>query len=75
MWSLTSDASGGPILRSFNSDLILAILDVKKMLKHSATSLSECPGGSGRLVFHPRSELQIVNIFLELDLTSCRVFL
>ena len=54
IWSLTSDTSGGPILRSFNSDLILDILDVKKMLKCSANSLLECPGGSGRLVFHPK---------------------
>ena len=64
---MTLGASGGPILRSLSSDLTIDILDVKKMLKLSANSLSECPGGSGRLVFHPRSELQIVNIFLEFD--------
>ena len=45
------------------------------MLKLSANSLSECPGGSGRLVFCPKSELQIVNIIFELDLASGRVFL
>ena len=74
-WSLTSGTWGGLVMRSLSSDLIFDILDVKKMLKLSAYSLSECPGGSGRLVFHPKSELQIVNIFLEFGLASCRVFL
>ena len=75
IWSLTSNSSGGPVLRSCNPDLILDILDIEKVLKHSANSLSDCPGGSGRLEFHPKSELQILNTFLEFSLASCRVFL
>ena len=71
IWSLTSNSSGGSVIRSSNPDLILDILDIKKVLKHSASSLSEHPGGSGRVVFHPKSELQVLNIFFEL----CGVFL